>query len=225
MKAYDLLIFDWDGTLINSIERILFCFRRSFETLALPAPADAEVKQLIGLPLAESFRILFPRATGEVLERLNDAYRRIWRSADLATSPLFPGVRPMLMRLRAAGFLLAVATGKSREGLTREMEEHRLTDWFQGSRCARENKAKPDPEMLRELLEETGTEPRRALMIGDSSLDLEMAAAMAMDRIAVSSGSQNPEVLAKSGPLACFPVVTHLEAWLEQTAGRAEAPT
>ena len=133
---YRLLVFDWDGTLVDSIGRIIRCFQMSFARLSLPEPEDRAIAQLVGLPLVDSFKLLNPEITLEQDEELVEIYREIWLGDILPLSELFPGVRAMLEKLEQQGYKLAVATGKSRAGLDRELTNHNLGHHFQHSRCA-----------------------------------------------------------------------------------------
>ena len=211
-SRYDTLIFDWDGTLINSIPRILACFERTFQTSGV-APVSAEAARvLIGIPLQDALRQLAgPDAD---VDAMTATYREIWLGPELALSPLFPGVPEMLGALNAAGFRIMVATGKSREGMERETGHYQLDRFFSHTRCAGESLPKPEPAMLHALVAESGADPARCLMIGDSALDLEMAARAGMDAVGVTSGAHGREALMDHAPRACFDVVTELRAWL-----------
>ena len=210
MKNYELLIFDWDGTLIDSVNRILTCFDYCFDELGLPRPDAAAVKPLIGLPLAEAFQVLLPPSTEVGLPECAAIYRRLWRDERIPLSSLFEGVPSLLITLEARSYQLAVATGKSREGLEREQKHHGIDHHFLHTRCALETKPKPDPEMLLELLAEYDVPAERALMIGDTTLDLEMAHNAGIDAVAVTSGSQTREQLMQSEPMVCLSGATYL---------------
>jgi len=209
-RAYDLIVFDWDGTLIDSVHRITTCFRMTFEAEGQPWPGTRAVRDTIGLPLVESFPILSHASDPELIARLVGTYREIWLSNRIPRSALFPDVPALLSRLEEAGYVLAVATGKSRPGMEREAGTHGIIDRFRVTRCAGETAPKPHPEMLRQILDEVGTRPERALMVGDHTLDLEMAHAAGMAAVGVTTGSVDSERLEAAGPKACLDAVGDL---------------
>ncbi len=218
---YILLVFDWDGTLIDSVQRIVTCYHACFEALRLTQPPETEVMRLIGLPLAEAFRTMFPDLDVARLPECVATYRRFWRDERLPLSPLFAGVKPMLVALEDQGYRLAVATGKSRGGLERDLEHHQVGHHFPHTRCALETRAKPDPEMLCQLMAATSSSPARTLMIGDTLLDLEMARYAGVDSVGVASGGQSCRQLAAARPRACLDVVTRLPEILDIGSGFA----
>ena len=209
-QTYELIVFDWDGTLIDSIQRIVDCFQLSFGDTGLPEPAPEAIRQLIGLPLADAFRHLAGQTEAATLTHLAKAYRRFWLSDRFPTSPLFPGVEGMLTQLQAQGFVLAIATGKSRVGLDRELNHHGLHGYFPQTRCAEETRPKPHPEMLHQLMRHHSMKPERTLMVGDTTMDLDMARQAGVDAVAVSSGSHPAEQLRTSKPLEILSTVTCL---------------
>ena len=215
MKPYDLIIFDWDGTLIDSIQRIVDCFHLSFDELGLTRPDDEAIKQLIGLPLVDAFKILAGEHGQKVLDDLAAVYRTVWRGNRVPWSQMFGGVPELIDTLASDGYQLAIATGKSRVGLERELEMHALTDRFPETRCAEETKAKPDPEMLLELLTAFDVSADRALMIGDTDMDLNMARNAKIDAVAVTSGSHPRMQLEASSPVVVLEKATDLKAWLD----------
>ncbi|WP_250460880.1 HAD-IA family hydrolase [Microbulbifer litoralis] len=208
-----LVILDWDGTVCNSEARIVACMQSASERVGLPVLAPEAVGNIIGLGLPEAIAELFPEAPSEQRQRLRECYAEEWLAARSEPLPLFDGVLETLDRLLGANHSLAVATGKSRRGLSREFEEHRLGHLFAASRCADETASKPDPLMLRELLSETGVPVGEAVMVGDTVYDLEMAAAAGMASIGVSYGVHHPERLSTCGPRAIIDHFSELLRW------------
>lgn len=212
VKRYPTLIFDWDGTLIDSIPRIVLCFQESFRVAGLTPPDAAAIKATIGLPIGEALRRVAPN--DEVMPELAAAYRRLWRGDDIPQAPLFEGIIPFLENLQQAGYRLLIGTGKSREGLDRETHHHGVAHFFSHSLCGDESYPKPDPRFLRELCQRAGVAPDTCLMIGDSDLDLAMAESVPMDAVAVTSGSVGREQLLRHNPKGCLAFATELADWL-----------
>ncbi|MFC6631752.1 HAD-IA family hydrolase [Microbulbifer taiwanensis] len=208
-----LVILDWDGTVCNSEARIVSCMLRAADRVGLPVLAPEAIGNIIGLGLPEAIGSLFPEAAAIQRQQLRDFYSEEWLAARAEPLPLFDGVLETLDQLLGAGHQLAVATGKSRHGLSREFEEHGLEALFVASRCADETASKPDPRMLRELLEETGCATGEAVMVGDTVYDLEMAAAAGMDSIGVSYGVHHPERLAAFKPKVIIDHFSELLQW------------
>ncbi|MEX2964356.1 HAD-IA family hydrolase [Microbulbifer sp. TYP-18] len=207
-----LVILDWDGTVCNSQSRIVSCMQRAADRTGLSVPSAEAVENIIGLGLPEAASVLFPVATAAQRRQLRDLYSQEWLAARGEPLPLFDGVRATLSRLLGAGHRLAVATGKSRRGLNREFEEHGIGGIFTASRCADETASKPDPRMLKELLQETGCPVGEAVMVGDTVYDLEMAASMEMAAVGVSYGAHHPDKLKECQPNA---VIDHFSELLE----------
>lgn len=217
-RRYDLLIFDWDGTLMDSIARIVNCFGHACTDTGLPRPAEAVMRNVIGLGLAEAVDVLLPGVDESTRERVVARYREHFLHIDQTAIPLFEGVRTGLESLAEQGYLLAVATGKSRRGLDRALEETGLGRLFVATRCADEAFSKPHPKMLEDLLDYTGLDVNRALMVGDTIYDLQMARAAAMDSLAVSYGVHTREALLAHDPRACFDSFNDVRRWLSPAA-------
>ncbi|MGF1547185.1 MAG: HAD-IA family hydrolase [Thiotrichales bacterium] len=211
---FDLLVFDWDGTLMDSESHIVACLALALREVGLPPRDTRSLRQVIGLGLREAMLALLPEAPASTVQEAVDAYRRHFLSSQPTPSELFPGVLETLDTLRAAGFRMAVATGKSRRGLDKVLDETALHPYFEATRCADETRSKPDPLMLRELLDELAVDAGRALMIGDTEFDLAMAAAMAMPRIGVGYGVHERDRLLRHAPLAILEDIRELVAWL-----------
>ncbi|WP_120993964.1 HAD-IA family hydrolase [Stutzerimonas urumqiensis] len=215
MLKYDLLIFDWDGTLVDSIERIVVCMREAARGCGLPQRDDSQIKGIIGLGLPDAIAVLYPEVAGTgVADDFRRRYSDCYLGYEGQPSPLFPGVAHSLQRLRAAGYRLAVATGKSRRGLDRALRDHGWDGYFDITRCADETASKPDPLMLREILAYCDVCPERALMIGDSLFDLQMAARAGMDAVAVAYGAQSMACLQTADPLLTVECFDEFAAWL-----------
>jgi phosphoglycolate phosphatase len=210
---YQLVVFDWDGTLMDSTAGIAESIRNAARDLGVPVPAREVASHVIGLGLRDSLRGAVPALPEHRYAEFVDAYRRHF-AQEQERMELFPGVRQLLEELRASGRLLAVATGKSRRGLDQALAATGLARYFAASRCADETTPKPDPAMLLELLEELDAAPRGALMVGDTSHDLEMARGAGVDAVAVSYGAHAGDALRAFTPRACVASIAELRAWL-----------
>ncbi|SDZ82816.1 HAD-IA family hydrolase [Microbulbifer marinus] len=208
-----LVILDWDGTVCNSEARIVSCMQRAADRVGLPVLAPEAIGNIIGLGLPEAILSLFPEAASEQRQQMREYYSEEWLAARSEPLPLFDGVLETLDQLLGGGHQLAVATGKSRRGLNREFEEHGLRDLFVASRCADETASKPNPLMLRELLDETRCGADDAVMVGDTVYDLEMAAAAGVASIGVSYGVHSPERLVAHRPRAIIDHFSELLEW------------
>lgn len=198
-KPVELIIFDWDGTLFDSVGQIVASLQFAAQQFEQPLTDDA-AKSIIGLGLPEVAQILFPKVPelhDDILKCYGDHY--IEHSKD---DQWFAGVAEMLQDLDAQNIKLAVATGKSRKGLDRVLGQTKSRDLFTVTRAASETKSKPDPLMLSEILQYTGVSANRAIMVGDTSYDLEMAKNIAMPRVGVSYGVHSVEVLQSFKPLS-----------------------
>jgi phosphoglycolate phosphatase len=210
---YQLVVFDWDGTLMDSTAGIAESIREAARDLGLPVPARAAASHVIGLGLHDSLRSAVPSLPERRYAEFVEAYRRHF-AVEQQSMALFPGVRELLDDLRASGRILAVATGKSRRGLDQALAATELAPYFAASRCADETTPKPDPAMLLELLQELEAPPGGALMVGDTSHDLEMARCAGVDAVAVSYGAHASDALLALAPRACVASVAELRAWL-----------
>lgn len=224
VSRYEVLIFDWDGTLVDSIGRIVESVGVASQACGLPLLDDLQVKGIIGLALPEAFGVLYPQIDEP---RLMDEFRRAYAAHYLALeaepSLLYPGVSDTLCELRERGHRLAVATGKGRRGLDRVLAGQGWQAFFDVTRCADETASKPDPKMIQEILAHFGVAPEQALMVGDSVFDLEMARRAAVDSVAVTYGAQSAEVLSSYAPRLSIDRFTELGDWLRSanTAGVA----
>jgi phosphoglycolate phosphatase len=214
MPAYKLIIFDWDGTLMDSEARIVACLGESAVDLSLPVLGKEAYRQVIGLGLREAIAHLYKDLQEEQIIHFADRYRYHFVTANETPSGLFDNVRTMLEQLIQKGFMLAVATGKARRGLDRVLQETGLDSCFHGSRCADETRSKPHPQMLEELLDEFGLLTSEAIMVGDTEYDMLMAKTLGMDALAVSYGVHNKQDLLKHQPLGCLDSIEELSQWL-----------
>lgn len=211
---YSLLVFDWDGTLMDSTGRIVSSLHAAICDTGAEPREDAALRDIIGLGLVEAVQALYPDAGGGFVGEFAEAYRRHFLDEDPTPSTLYPGVIEVIDRLEAEGFLLGVATGKARLGLERVLVETGLVGRFHATRCADETRSKPHPQMLEEVMDVTGVGPRESLVIGDSEYDMLMAGAAGVDRLGVSCGVHDAERLLACGALACLRDVRELPEWL-----------
>ena len=214
---YHVVVFDWDGTLIDSASAIVECIQHAARDMGLPVPPRERASHVIGLGLQDSLRHAVPELPPVAYNAFAALYRRHFLAREEAMS-LFPGVRELLAELEAQGRALAIATGKSRRGLERALDASGLREYFIATRCADEAHPKPHPAMLEELCAELGAARESMLMIGDTSHDLEMAANAGVDAVAVTYGA-HPEVSLRSlAPRGLVSSVPELRAWLRSNA-------
>jgi phosphoglycolate phosphatase len=216
-QRFDLVVFDWDGTLIDSAAAIVACMQASCRDLGLPEPDYATASHVIGLGLHDALERVAPGLPVADYPLMAERYRHHFLARDTAL-PLFPGTRDMLDALRAAGHTLAIATGKSRAGLARALETAGLGGTFAATRCADQCAPKPAPDMLLELMDELDATPGRTVMIGDTTHDLRMAANAGVHGIGVHYGAHPQADLAALAPLALLPTTAALAAWLQRNA-------
>jgi phosphoglycolate phosphatase len=214
--SYRLLVFDWDGTIIDSAAKIAECIRDASRDLGLEVPERERASHVIGLGLHDAMRIAVPGLPAERYPEFVASYRRHFLERKDAMQ-LFGGMRQLLEDL-SKKHLLAIATGKSRRGLDRDLEFHALKPLFATSRCADETNPKPHPAMLMEIMQELAVRKDSSLMIGDTSHDLEMARAAGVAALAVTYGAHPEEGLRACGPLGCLSSVTQLREWLKKDA-------
>jgi len=200
-NRFDLLVFDWDGTLVDSIGWIIESLKFAAHDLGFEEPADRNARSVIGLSLDQAMGTLFPQAQASDIEALMASYKRFYNSRPLGPEALFAGVPQMVEALREAGYKLAVATGKSRQGLDHAMHTTGAVDWFDATRTAGETASKPDPLMLRQLLEELNVPAERTLMVGDSIHDMQMAKNAQIEAVSVFCGADERGRLLAFQPL------------------------
>lgn len=212
-KRFELLVFDWDGTLMDSAGAIVAAIQAAAVDLGLDPPVDAQARQVIGLGLQDALAQAMPGLARHRYGEISERYRYHYLSRDQDLS-LFAGVSELLVELMGEGHLLAIATGKSRLGLDRALSHSGLRAYFHGTRCADECFSKPHPQMLEELMAEFGVVPEATLMIGDTTHDLLMARNAGVPALAVSYGAHSRQVLEREAPLHCVHTVPELTDWL-----------
>ena len=217
-RRFDLLVFDWDGTVVDSAAHIVDSIQAACRDLGLATPSAEQARYIIGLGLTDAMQTLLPELHPKDYPRLAQRYRHHYLLGDQVKVAPFRGVCEGIVRLNRNGFLLSVATGKSRSGLDRALADTGLQAFFHASRCADEGFAKPHPEMLLFLMDHLNVAPDRTLMIGDTTHDLEMARNAGVPALAVSYGAHEEAQLLDRSPLACLRSVDDLMAWLEANA-------
>ncbi|QXG32009.1 HAD-IIIA family hydrolase [Pseudomonas viridiflava] len=216
MRHYDLLIFDWDGTLADSIGRIIESMRTAAIGGGMEGRDDESIKSIIGLGLPEAIRTLYPSITANDLIDFRQRYADCYMAMDNVPSRLFEGVSESIQAFRDEGYRLAVATGKARRGLDRVLKANAWLDFFDITRAADETASKPDPLMLHEIMAHCDVAPERSLMIGDSSFDLQMARNAGMDSVAVGYGAQSLDSLRAYEPRLAIEHFSELRTWLNR---------
>ncbi len=199
-RIYDLIIFDWDGTILDSQAHIIHCMTSAIADESFPVPVEEDIRHIIGLSLPLAIQSLIGKTSAATVNRIADNYRRHFFATSHEASELFEGVSEVIAKLYEDGYYLAVATGKGRHGLDMAFETTGLGQYFHVSRCADETRSKPDPMMLNEILTDLDLPAQRAVMVGDTSYDIEMANNIKMDSIAVTYGMHDQDHLKQSGP-------------------------
>ncbi|MEO8754172.1 MAG: HAD-IA family hydrolase [Casimicrobiaceae bacterium] len=216
-RRFDLIVFDWDGTLADSTAPIVYAMKEACRDLGLRVPGDVAARHVIGLGVVDAMKYVAPELPASRYPEFGARYGHHYlaREADI---PLFSGARELLADLEAAGFLLAVATGKSRTGLARMLENFGLEHAFDATRCADEGLPKPHPDMLLHLIDRLAVEPQATLMIGDTTHDLDLARNAGARAVAVTYGAHPPAELQRWAPLAVVDSMPELREWLERNA-------
>jgi phosphoglycolate phosphatase len=217
LTRYELVIFDWDGTLMDSTRLIAACIQAACRDLGLAVPTEAEASWVIGLGLQQTLEKIAPGITPAQQKDMGARYRHHFLARE-HEAPLFAGVRETLGELRARERRMAVATGKSRLGLDRAMAGAGLAGMFEITRCADEGFPKPHPDMLLHILDQTGVDAGRAVMIGDTTHDLELAANAGVDAVAVCYGAHDEPLLRERGARHFAGSVEDLRRWLANHA-------
>ena len=213
--SFELIVFDWDGTLMDSAAAIAASLKVAGDDLGLVSRNDAERRNVIGLGMREAVLGLYPGLTEAELGRFTDCYRQNFFLNNAHSTPLFQGVIPMLERLLERELWLAVATGKGRNGLKKALADSELAHFFHSTRTAEETCSKPDPQMLCEIMDELGVEADKVLMVGDTEYDLDMARRAGVSSIGVSYGAHEYDRLLSHAPLACVHSLAELDQWFE----------
>lgn len=205
-----VVIFDWDGTIIDSIEHIAASLHQAAAELGFPTLEKAAYRNIIGLGIEEALKSLYPEANDSEISAFREAYRRYFFSREATPQQLFAGMHDVITDLRTAGQGRAVATGKSRHGLDSALQSSGLRSHFDITRCADETRSKPDPTMLNEILHYYNVGPDEAVMIGDTTYDLEMAKRIGMPSIGVRWGVHDDAAMAPHSPIAIVNSVAEL---------------
>lgn len=212
-RRFELIVFDWDGTLLDSQAQIVDSMLATCTDLAMAPPTREAIKDIIGLGLPEALDELFPGTGPEVRLRITDTYRRHFLGTS-APSKLFPGALDTLRELHGQGYLLGIATGKGRRGLDRSLAEAGVADLFHVTRCADEAFSKPHPQMLLDVLDVLGVDPARTLMVGDTEYDMQMAVNAGTASLAVNYGVHDESRLMRHNPLGCIHAISDIKQWL-----------
>lgn len=214
MSPYKLVVFDWDGTLTDSLSRIVQSMQLAATDLDLEPCTDLQVHDIIGLALDLAIARLYPALSAAGIASMHERYAHHYVQGDLVPSPFYAGVPSLLQQLHQGNVLLSVATGKSRKGLDRIMRAHQVEPLFHSSRCADETRSKPEPHMLLEILDYHNLQPHQAVMVGDTEFDLEMARRAGVDAVGVTWGAHEVHRLRRHEPRVCVDTVDQLAGWL-----------
>lgn len=212
---FELVVFDWDGTLMDSERRIVSCIQAAADDVGVAVPSYEAAKDIIGLGLAPAIERLFPGESSAAIADVIKRYRHLFFSDAMDASVLFDGAREVLSDLAARQLLLAVATGKSRRGLDRELTAMALDRVFTITRCADETFSKPHPQMLLEIMQVLGVEPEQTLMVGDTEYDMQMASSAGVNAIGVGYGVHESKRLIDAGAVGCLDDIRDLPVWLD----------
>ncbi|WP_100641096.1 HAD family hydrolase [Alteromonas facilis] len=211
---FPLVIFDWDGTVMDSAAKISKCMQLAALDCGLPAPEQKAVEHIIGISLGPAIAQLFKISDEKLINQLVERYKFNYLNMDTTPCPLFPGVMPLFSALQQQGTTLAVATGKARRGLNRAWEQTQTGAFFSFSCCADEAESKPSPDMLKQILANSGYSAEEAVMIGDTTYDMQMAESIGMARIGVNYGVHDESKLLQHKPLLVAESVAQLHQFL-----------
>ncbi len=209
-KKYKVLIFDWDGTIVDSQAHIIHCMREGIQDAGFVAPDDDAIRHIIGLSLERAVEQLMPACRADEVVQIADNYRRYFFATGADSSDFYAGADTILQQCFDAGYYMAVATGKSRRGLDMVLHAFDLDRLFHITRCADETASKPHPLMLEEILADLDLTPDDALMIGDTTYDMTMAHYARMDSMAVTYGVHSRTDLAATKPTYFLDDIKHL---------------
>lgn len=214
MNRYKLIVFDWDGTLVDSVDHIVDSLIAASFKMQLSQRNRDEYASIIGLGMHEAIQSLYPELCSSYYEDFKGAYSDAFFAKQNMPSDIFPGVLELLSTLESSGMHLAIATGKSRKGLDAALGSTGLNNFFAVSRCANETRSKPDPLMLEELMAHFGCDRSETLMIGDSIYDLKMARSAGVDCIGVAFGACDAKVLSAYQPISVIEEMSELLKYL-----------
>lgn len=206
---FDAIIFDWDGTLVDSIDWIVQCLQMAARKNDCKIPEEQAAKDIIGLSIQKAMEILFPGINQKTQEQLIACYSQEFFSKQITEKDLFTGVKEMLLKFKQSGYQLAVATGKSHASVTRAIQATGLADFFHIIRCADQTASKPQPDMLEEIINALSVKKERVVMVGDSVHDMQMAKNAGIPAIAVACGANS------SAQLQCYQPILNLQQTTE----------
>ena len=209
-----LIVFDWDGTLMDSADHIVSCLQNAITELSLEPRTNDELKNIIGLGLREAFFALYPQADDVELTSLTARYREHFFDKESKPCELFDGARELIQELDAKDYFLAVVTGKGRNGLDKVLSETSMGKHFPITRCADESHSKPHPQMMLDVIDYYGIQANEAIMVGDSEYDLQMAHNANAQSVAVTYGVHEKERLLNCKPITSVDSVNDLHRWL-----------
>jgi len=213
MSNYQLIVFDWDGTLMDSTGHIVSCMRKAITKLELAPLADTQISHIIGLGLNEAVQTLYPAGNATLWSSLADCYRQTWLNSPEET-PLFDNARELLQQLTEQDIFLGVATGKGRRGLDKVLNATGLGELFVSTRCADECHSKPHPQMILELMDFVGVNGKDTIMIGDTEFDLLMAHNAGADSLGITHGAHAESKLKACDPKAIVHDLHQVQTWL-----------
>lgn len=215
---FKLIVFDWDGTLMDSEARIVDSMQSAVADMGLQPHSSEQVKDIIGLGLLEAVQVLLPDAAADIQHQVLARYRHHYLGADGCPTRLFTGADAVVRELAEQDYFLAVATGKGRQGLDQSMRDTGLASLFHTTRCADEAFSKPHPQMLEQIMDELGVSASETLMIGDTEFDMQLAANAGAKALAVDYGVHARDRLLSHDPLGCITDVRDIPAWLSRYA-------
>ena len=221
-KQYQLVVFDWDGTLMDSEHRIVSCAENAIADLGLEPLERESIRNIIGLGLSEAVEALFPGKGTSFQDEFIAAYRSHYLGKESTPSPLFEGAAAVVRELQESGYLLAVATGKGRPGLERVLDETGLRELFVVTRCADDAFSKPHPQMLEQVMDYAGCSVEETLMVWDTEYDMQMARDAGADALAVSYGVHEVKRLMQHNPVGCVDDIREVPQWLTSAASKSD---
>ena len=214
ISEYKLIVFDWDGTLMDSVDHITYCLRKAMHDMAMPDRTDEELQQVIGLGLEEAMIKLVPGRNDAFYEAIVQSYREHWLGSPPGLTRFYEGIPDLLQEIHDEGIPMAIATGKSRRGLDKQLVEENIGHLFAATRCADESVSKPAPDMLHEIMQELSVAASETLMIGDTEYDMQMAQAAGCDSVAVSYGVHDEMRLSNHQPVGLVNTPAQLAEWV-----------
>jgi phosphoglycolate phosphatase len=215
-NQFDLIVFDWDGTLVDSINWIVHCIQQAASAYDCPVPEPQAAKDIIGLSIENAMQQLFPNIDLTKKHLLIGKYSETFFSRQISRDDLFPGVYAMLQQLKSDGYRLAIATGKKSTGLEHALTATGVADLFCITRCSDQTASKPDPLMIDQIVSELNIDKQRTLLVGDSIHDLQMAINAGVSAIGVTCGAHSAEVLQQYQPILCLDYPTDMLAFFKR---------